>query len=163
MARVEKEGIMGKRRYPVAAVLIALMVFASVFGCQMNSGDEGIHVMFKGVPSIDQKAVYYNGRVVGAILEQSADHNGASQVTIRIDPDFRQYAGHHWAFYAQMGRLTAARLKNAGPPLQPGDIMCGFQSKAAFNWFKLKTLLSNRISEAGRRAEKLNLQFSQSG
>jgi hypothetical protein len=163
MTGVEKEGFMGKRRYPVVVVVIALMVFASVFGCQMNSGDQGIHVMFKGVPRIDQKEVYYNGRVVGSILEQSADHNGASKVTIRIDPDYRQYAGHHWAFYPQMGRLTAARMKTAGPPLQPGDIMCGFQSKSAFNWFKLKTLLSNRISEAGRRAEKLNLQFSQSG
>jgi hypothetical protein len=163
MVSVEKEGIMGKRKYPIAAVMIALMVFAGIFGCQMNSGDEGIHVMFKGVPRIDQTEVYYHGRVVGSILEQASEKNGASKVTIHIDPDYSQYAGHHWAFFAHMGRLTAGRLKNAGKPLQPGDIMCGFHSKAAFNWFKVKTLLSNRVSEAGRRAERLYSRFNQTG
>ncbi|MEJ2158467.1 MAG: hypothetical protein P8X96_24345 [Desulfobacteraceae bacterium] len=146
----------------VVLVIITLMVFAGIVGCQ-PSGGEGIHVMFKGVPKIHHTEVYHNGRVVGSILEQATDSNGASQVTIRIDPEFRPYAGHHWAFYVDMGRLTAGRLNSSGEPLQPGDLMCGFHSKAAFNWFKVKTLLRDRIAEAGRRAEKLHFRFTRSG
>lgn len=156
---------MGKSKRHIVLSMIALMVFAGFtgfIGCQFSGGD-GIHVMFKGVPKIHHNEVYHRGRVVGSILEQVTGNNGASKVTIRIDPDYREQAGNHWAFYVDMGRLTAGRLNRSGKPLQPGDLICGFQSKAAFNWFKVKTLLSDRISEAERRAEKLHLRFAQTG
>ena len=153
-------GIMVRR---ISFVVVALMVIEGVIGCQNTTGGEGIHVMFKRAPKIHHSEVYHRGRVVGTILEQASVHDGASRVTIRIAPDYRQYAGHHWAFYMDTGRLTAGRLKSSGHPMQPGDRMCGFHSKAAFNWFKVKTLLGDRIAEAGRRAEKLHRRFTQSG
>lgn len=154
---------MGKRMKYIVVVVIALSTFAGVIGCQNTGGGDGIHVMFKGVPKIQTTDVYHNGRVVGSILEQSTVKGGASMVKIRISPDYKRHAGTHWAFYTDMGRLTAGRLNSSGSPLTPGDRVCGFHSKAALNWFKVKTLLSNRISEAGRRAEKLYRRFNQSG
>ncbi len=146
----------------IAVVVISLIVVAVVTGCQDTAGD-GIHVMFRGVPKIHHAEVYHHGRVVGSVLEQSTVEGGASMVTIRVSPDYKKHAGHHWAFYVDMGRLTAGRLNSSGSPLKPGDRVCGFHSKAALNWFKVKTLLGDRISAAGRRADKLHRRFNQSG
>lgn len=147
----------------IALGMMALMGIAGVIGCQNTAGGEGIYVMFKGAPNIYHTAVYHRGRVVGSILEQSTSDGGASQVTIRIAPDYARYAGHHWAFYVENGRLTAGKLNSSGKSVEPGDRMCGFHSKTAFVWFKVKTLLSDRVSKAGRRAEKLHRRFTTSG
>ncbi len=153
---------MGKKMKCIAVAIISLIVLAGVTGCQETAGD-GIHVMFKGVPKIHDTEVYHRGRVVGSVLEQSTVEGGTSMVTIRVSPDYKKHAGHHWAFYVDMGRLTAGRLNSSGSPLKPGDRVCGFHSKSALNWFKVKTLLGDRISAAGRRAEKLHRRFNQSG
>lgn len=154
---------MVKKMKWIAWMAIAVAMVAGVAGCQNTSGDGGIQVMFSGVPKIHHPDVYHHGRVVGSILEQSTVKSGASMVTIRITSDYKQHAGHHWAFYVDMGRLTAGKLNSSGHPVNAGDRMCGFQSKAAFNWFKVKTLLSDRVAKAGRRAEKLYRRFNQSG
>ncbi len=153
---------MAKKMKTTAVAVLALVAVAVAAGCQNTNGD-GIHVMFRGIPKIHHTEVYHHGRVVGFILDQSTVVGGASMVTIRISPDYKQHAGQHWAFYVDMGRLTAGRLNSSGNPLKTGDRLCGFQSKAAFNWFKVKTLLGDRISAAGRRAEKLHRRFTQSG
>lgn len=147
----------------MALVMVFLMAMAAMTGCQNIAGGEGIHVMFRGIPKIHHPDVFYHGRVVGSILEQPSVNGGATKVTIRISPEYREHAGHHWAFYVDMGRLTAGRLSSSGEPIAAGDTMCGFQTKTAFNWFKVKTLLSDRIAEAGRKAERLHRRFIQSG
>ncbi len=154
---------MGNKMFRWTLTMVLLAFVAGMTGCQNTAGGEGIHVLFKGVPKIQHTDVFYQGRVVGAILEQSTADGGASMVTIRISPEYMQHAGRHWAFYVDMGRLTAGRLSGSGNPVQNGDRMSGFQSKGAFNWFKVKTLLRDRIAESGRRAEKLHRQFVQSG
>ena len=153
---------MAKKVKYIAVAVMVLVAVAVAAGCQNTSG-EGIHVMFKGIPKIHHAEVYHHGRVVGSIVDHSTVHGGASMVTIRISPDYKQHAGQHWAFYVDMGRLTAGRLNSSGNPLKTGDRLCGFHSKSAFNWFKVKTLLVDRISAAGRRAEKLHRRFNQSG
>ena len=154
---------MGKKLAFIDLAMILLVAIAGVTGCQNKAGGEGVQVMFKGIPKIHHADVYHHGRVVGSILDQSAAADGTSMVTIRVASDHREQMGRHWAFYVDRGRLTAGRLGSSGASVKPGDRMLGFHSKAAYNWFKVKTLLKNRVSEAGRRAEKLHRRFTQSG
>jgi hypothetical protein len=43
-----------------------------------------------------------------------------------------------------------------------GDLLCGFNSWASLNWFKFKTLISDRIAVAKYRARNLNDRFGPS-
>ena len=147
----------------VIRVGIIPFVFAGIFGCQSTDRSDALHVMFKSAPKIYHSEVYHRGRIVGAIQAVDTTSGGTSMATIRIDSGFQQHAGRHWAFYVDSGRLTAGKLNSSGIPLKPGDRLCGFLTKSAFNWFKVKTLLGDRISQAGRRAEKLHRRFIQSG
>ena len=141
--------------------ILAVFWVSAFGGCQKASTSEGIHVMFEGKPKLYYSEVYFRGQVVGAVQDQ-ASNGSASRITVQIDPRFEQHAGQHWAFYVDKGRLTADRLTSSGEPVAAGDPMCGFNSKAAFNWFKVKTILSDRIAEANRRAQKLYQRFAQS-
>ena len=163
MEGVVRFNTMGSACKRVVQMLIIQLILAFAFGCQGVDSREGFHVMFKGVPKIYHTQVYHRSQIIGSIQSTEAINSGTSMVTIRIDPEFQQYAGQHWAFYVQSGRLTAGKLNSSGQPFQAGDPMCGFLSKSAFNWFKVKTLLSDRISQAGRRAEKLHRRFTESG
>ena len=146
-------------------IFLGLTIITSIAvlnGCQPKADQEGIYVMFKGAPKIHRTEVFLNGRTVGKIQDQQTATGAVTKITIQIDPEFEHHAGHHWAFYVEHGRLTAGRLNTSGKPVKAGDRVCGFDSKSSFNWFKVKTLLSNRISTAMRRAEKLFLRFDQS-
>jgi hypothetical protein len=140
--------------------VITLFVISSVFSCQGANKKEGIHVMFDGTPKIYHSQVFYHGQVVGQIQDQQIGDGSVAKVTIRIDPQFKQYFGRHWIFYAESGRLTAGKLVSSGEPMESGDRVCGFHSKAAFHWFKVKTLLSDRVSKAERQADKLYRKFN---
>ena len=147
-------------------ILFGIVMLITAFGmggCQPTTGQDGIHVMFDGTPKIYHSEVYSHGRVIGKILNQQGTNGSVSNVTITIDPKVLQHAGQHWAFYVDGGRLTAGVLNTMGQPIAPGDRLCGFHSKAGLNWFKIKTLLSHRIAEANRRAQKLYLRYTQSG
>lgn len=153
-------GILYKR-----VILFVLISFALIglSGCQGTDKSDGLRVMFASSPKIYYSEVYHRGRIIGAINSTDTTPGGTSMVTIRIAPEYEKYAGRHWAFYVDRGRLTAGKLNSSGQPVRSGDRLCGFLSKSAFNWFKVKTLLSDRISQAGRRAEKLHHRFAQSG
>jgi hypothetical protein len=142
--------------------VITLFLISSVFSCQSANEKEGIHVMFDGTPKIYHSQVFYQGQVVGQIQDQQIGNGSVTKVTIRIDPQFEQYSGRHWAFYADSGRLMAGKLVSSGEPMESGDRVCGFRSKAAFHWFKVKTLLSDRVSKAERQADKLFRKFNPS-
>lgn len=140
-----------------------LFLILAVNGCQTSSSQEGIHVMFDGIPKIYHDQIYFHNQVVGSVQEKQGGNGSVTKVTIRIDPKFEQQSGRHWAFYVDNGRLIAEKLSSFGDPIGPGDRVCGFHSKMDFTWFKVRTLLSHRISKANRRAEKLYLKFTQSG
>lgn len=142
--------------------LITLFVISCVLNCHGSNSSEGIHVMFDGTPKIYHSQVFYHGQVVGQIQDQQIGNGSVTKVTIRIDPKFEQYSGRHWVFYTDSGRLTAGRLVSSGEPIVSGDRVCGFHSKAAFHWFKVKTLLSDRVSKAERQADKRYRKFNPS-
>jgi hypothetical protein len=118
--------------------------------------------MFDGTPKIYNSQVYYHGQVVGQIQDQQKGNGAVTMVTVRIDPQFEHYSGRHWVFYADSGRLTAGKLVSTGAQIKSGDRVCGFHSKAAFRWFKVKTLLGDRVSKAERQADKLYRIFNPS-
>lgn len=142
--------------------VITLFMICCVFNCQGPDSSKGIHVMFDGGPGIYHSQVFYHGQVVGRIQGRQIRNGSVAMVTIRIDPRFKQYSGRHWVFYADNGRLTAERLVGSGEPIESGDRLCGFHSKAAFHWFKVKTLLSDRVSKAKRLADKRYRKFNHS-
>jgi hypothetical protein len=80
-------------------------------------------------------------------------------VTVQLAPDYTKEAGNHWAFYVEDGRLMGSKLSGSGQPLNSGDQICGFSSKAALNWFKVKTLLTDRVFKATQKAESLSRRF----
>lgn len=143
--------------------VFALILIFSLNGCQSQSNQEGIHVMFDRAPKIYQDQVYFHGQTVGKIMEKQGGNGPVAMVNIQIDPKFKENAGQHWAFYVESGRLTVGRLNSSGHPLKNGDRVCGFQSKSGFTWFKVKTLLAHRIAKANRRADKLYQRFIQAG
>ena len=136
------------------------MIFCGSMGCSpMTSGQEGIDVMFEANPRIYKQDVYFRGQPVGRILNQEEGAGSVFKVTIRLLPEYGQAAGRHWVFYASKGSLNASMISPSGQPLAAGDKACGFGSKAALNWFKLKTLLTDRVYKANQKAEALSRRF----
>jgi hypothetical protein len=143
--------------------VFALLLIFTANGCQTQSSQDGIHVMFDGVPKIYHDQVYFHGQVVGKIMDKKGQNGPVAKINIQIDSKFKEDAGRHWSFYVDNGRLTVGRLNSSGQPLAVGDRVCGFHSKSDFTWFKVKTLLGHRISKAHRRADKLYQRFAQAG
>ena len=143
--------------------IFALVFVLAAIGCQTQSNQDGIHVMFDGAPKIYYDQVYFHGQVAGKILDNQGQDGPVTMVNVQIESKFKENSGQHWAFYVDNGRLTIGRLTSSGQPLKAGDRVCGFHSKSAFNWFKVKTLLGHRISKASRRADKLYQRFAQAG
>ena len=108
---------------------------------------------------IYKQDVYYHGLIIGQILGQKTGKGSVCKVTIRLAPEYEKEAGKHWVFYADNGSLNASRISTAGQQLTAGDKICGFGSKSALNWFKLKTLLSDRVYKANQMAEELSRRF----
>jgi hypothetical protein len=145
-------------RYWVAIVLA--MAGIGLAGCNpMTSGRQGRGVMFESSPQIYKQEVYYRGRAIGKILEQKTGNGSVHKVTIQLSPDHMDKADSNWVFFVDNGRLTAFRIAPLGKPTTQGDNLCGFGSKAALNWFRFKTLLTNRIYKARQIADTLTRRF----
>ena len=141
------------------AIGLALF-FLGTAGCnQSGSGQEGIEVMFAHNPRIYKTEVYYLGQVIGQVIDQKAGNGAVYKVVVRLVSDYAKDVGHHWVFYAENGSLNAATLNASGQPLATGSKLCGFNSKAALNWFKFKTLLTDRVYKATQQAELLSRRF----
>ena len=137
-----------------------VMALIGLMGCSpMVASQEGIDVMFEGNPRIYKQDVYYRGQVIGQILNQEEGNGSVYKVSIRLVPEYDKEAGKHWVFYADNGGLNASKISAGGQPLTKGDKICGFSSKAALNWFKLKTLLSDRVYKANQIAGALSRRF----
>ncbi len=136
-----------------------ILMFLVLAGCQPGGQQDGIHVMFEEKPRINGDGVFWHGQTIGTVSGIQVGNNAITKVTVRLDNPFKQHAGHNWAFYVHRGRLMADRLSITGESVATGDHVCGFSSKAALNWFKIKTLLNNRVSKAKRRAQSLERRF----
>jgi hypothetical protein len=141
------------------AVMLSMAVIGLV-GCNpMTSSQQGLGVMFDSPPRIFKQEVYYRGQAIGRILDQKTGQGSVHKVTIQLAPEHINKAGSNWVFYVDNGRLTAFRIAAFGNPAANGDNICGFSSKAALNWFRFKTLLTNRIYKANQIADVLTRRF----
>jgi hypothetical protein len=144
---------------------LALVVFlVAGTGCADQGGKNqpGVDVLFDGRPHISHEAVYYNGKAVGKIGSTEVRGTTVCRLTIIIAPEFKNQIGGNWAFYVDGGRLIAVRLNNSLAPPAEGAKLCGFNTKGDFAWFKFKTLLSDRVYHAIKRADALFRRFENS-
>lgn len=145
-------------RYWIAIALA--MVCIGLVGCNpMTSNRQGRGVMFESPPRIYKQEVYYGGRAIGRIVDQKTGHGSVHKVTIQLSPEHINKSDSNWVFYVEKGRLTAFRIAPFGNPAAQGDNICGFGSKAALNWFRFKTILTNRIYKARQIADILTRRF----
>lgn len=145
-------------RYWIAIVLAVAGI--GLAGCNpMTSSRQGRGVMFESPPRIYKQEVFYGGRAIGRILDQKTGRGSVHKVTIQLSPEHINKTDSNWVFYVDDGRLTAFPIAAFGNPLAQGDNICGFGSKAALNWFRFKTLLTDRIYRARQIADTLTRRF----
>jgi hypothetical protein len=140
--------------------IVLAMAGIGLAGCNpMNHSRQGQGVMFESPPRIYKQEIYYRGRTIGQILDQKTGQGSVHKVTIQLSPEYIEMADSNWVFYVDDGRLTAFRIAAFGNSPANGDYLCGFGSKAALNWFRLKTLLINRIHKARQIADARARRF----
>lgn len=136
------------------------LVFFLLVGCNEASSKHDLQVMFDGRPNITQPDVYFANKVVGKITDRQMGKGSVEMIAISLLPEFKKQIGRHWVFFVDNGRIQAARIGSADTPISDDDRLCGFRSKSAFNWFRFKTLLSDRVYKASLRAEMLHRRFA---
>lgn len=137
-------------------VVCALIMIAGCSASEKPNPKGGVGVLFDNVPLLFDAGVYHLGSQVGEIVTTTNGVAGVTKLVVTLQPEFAAREGGNLAFYAHAGRLEAVTLANMGRPLENGAVLSGFTSKAGLYWFRLKTLLSDRVSSASRRAEQLN-------
>jgi hypothetical protein len=136
---------------------MALMIGA---GCAPQPSQKaGQAVFFDGLTNVFDDGVYLRGTRIGNIQAAETGKGNVTRINIAIAPEFASNMGAHMAFYVDGGRLEAAQLQNFGTALEAGAPLCGFASKAEFNWFKFKTLLNDRVGAARQRALALQARM----
>jgi hypothetical protein len=141
------------------AIGLVLFYLGSAGCSQSGSNQEGIQVLFEQNPRIYKTEVYYFGQVIGEVVDQKSGNGSVYKVVIRLVSAYAKDIGRHWVFYVENGCLNAATLNASGQPLAAGARLCGFDSKAALNWFKFRTLLTDRVYKATQKAESLSRRF----
>jgi hypothetical protein len=146
------------QRWGCLFVAVCLLAFGGCTGQTDQQG--GIAVMFDQMPNIiDQSHVYDNGMRVGSIHSVRVGGAGVVQIMVSLEDAFIRDAGDNIALYPHRGRLEVAKLSGIGQPLQKGDLVSGFSSRAGLNWFKLKTMISDRTAASKYRALNLRTLF----
>lgn len=141
-------------------LFVALLIVALAIGCAPQGKQEGYAVLFDGMVNIFEDAIYFNGNEVGRVLTKEVGGAGATKLTVALSPELVAATGNNLALYAHAGRLEVSTLQRMGHALEKDSPLCGFISKAELNWFKIKTLLNDRINAAKKRAAALQAQFS---
>ena len=145
-------------RYWIAIVLT--MVGMGLAGCNpMTSNRQGRGVMFESPPRIYNQHVYYSGQTIGKILDQKTGKGSVCMVNIQLSSEHISKADSNWVFYVDDGRLNAYRIAPFGNPLAQGEHLCGFNSRAALNWFRFRTLLTDRIYKVRQIADTRARRF----
>jgi hypothetical protein len=141
--------------------LFLAMCLLLIGGCTSQSDlQDGIAVMFDRMPDImDIDTVYYNGIKVGDIHSIAAGAGNVVKMMVSLDDEFTRYTGDNIALYPRRGRLEIEKLMAVGQPVQKGDLLSGFSTRVGLNWFKIKTLISDRILAAKHRAWNLHNLF----
>jgi hypothetical protein len=147
---------MGRRSILFFGMICVLMTIGACTAPVSENKEGGFAVLFDGTPLLSDEKIYYFGAPIGQITATIPAVNQVTQLIVRLQPEFATQVGDNLVFFAHAGRLEAVTLAKMFRPLQNGATLSGFTSKTDLRWFKLKTLLRDRVSAAGRRAEQLN-------
>ena len=139
--------------------LVTLLVYVVATGCAPKDKQDGYAVLFDGQIHLYDDGVYYTGNQVGSIQSKQAGEGGITRLTIALSPDFVADTGNNLALYVHAGRLEVAKLQTLGQVLEKDALLCGFVSKSELTWFKIKTLLNDRIKAAQIRAAALQARL----
>jgi hypothetical protein len=155
-----KVGLMNGSEIKRWIAIVLAVAGIGLAGCNpMTSSRQGLGVVFENPPRIYQQEVYFRGQTIGQILDQETGRGSVHKVTIQLAPEHLNKAASNWVFYVDKGRLNAFQIAAFGNPPDPEANICGFGSKAALNWFRFRTLLTNRIYKAGQIANDLTRRF----
>lgn len=145
-----------------SAILCLLFGFSvlAVNNCAQKGQEGGLKVFFETLPNLQENQVFYKGEVVGTIQSSSIGGFRVAKLIVILKDDFREQTGNNLAFYVRYGRLEAIKLSSVGQPLSAETRFCGFNSSMELNWFKIKTLIGDRIVAAEKRANFLEHRFS---
>ena len=141
------------------AVVLAMAGIGLTCCNPMTSSRQGLAVIFESPTRIYKQEVYFRGQSIGRILGQETGKGSVQKVSIQLSADHIDKAASNWVYYVDNGRLTAFRIAPFGNSRDQGANICGFNSKAALNWFRFRTLLTNRIYKAGQIADTLTRRF----
>jgi hypothetical protein len=144
------------QRWAITGILILIVVLGiGTLRTTPPQHDAGYAIIFDKMPNVSDERIFFSNEPIGKIQSRHEGAVGVVKLVVDLNADFLDQLGNNIAFYPEHGRLTADKLQTTGEALSKDAVLCGFTSKAAFNWFKFKTILSNRISAAGRRAQAL--------
>ncbi|MDA8139843.1 MAG: hypothetical protein M0036_14430 [Desulfobacteraceae bacterium] len=139
-------------------ILLLLSILALFSGCA-KAKQEGHAVMFEGLVQLGEQGVYFKGERVGEVLSLDQGAGYVTRAMVRLSPEFITHMGNNMALYVDSGLLQADTLQGMGGEFDPTVPICGFGSQAAFNWFKFKTLLNDRVFVARQRALELQARM----
>lgn len=145
-----------------AAIYCLLLGFTvlAVNDCTPNKTAGGVIVFFENMPNLQDSQVYYKGDLVGTVQSSSIGGFRVARLVVTLKDDFLRETGNNLAFFVRYGRLEVIRLSSVGRPLGEKTPLSGFNSSMDLNWFKIKTLIGDRISAAEKRARYLEQRFS---
>ena len=145
-----------------AAVLLVMLGFtlSAVDSCSPNNHQDGYSVYFETMPNLQDNQVRYNGKTVGTVVSSATGGFRVAKLIVALNEGFAQEAGKNLAFFVRYGSLEATKLSSFGQPLDNETPLCGFNSSMELNWFKIKTLIGDRIAAAEKRAGYLSHRFS---
>jgi len=139
--------------------LITFLVSVLAAGCASKEQQTGYPVLFEDPPNLYDDGVYDSGQRVGSIVSKEMGATGITRLVITLSSDFLNETGNNFALCAHAGRLEVDKLHTFGEPLSQDALICGFTSKSELTWFKLKTLLNDRVRAAQKRAKALQARL----
>lgn len=144
-----------------AATYWILSSFAvlAVNNCAPGTTAGGVNVFFENMPNLQGNQVYYKGELVGTVQSSSIGGFRVARLVVKLKDDFLRETGNNLAFYVRYGRLETIKLTSLGQPLGEKTPLSGFNSSMELNWFKIKTLIGDRVVAAEKRARYLEQRF----
>jgi hypothetical protein len=147
------------QRWLISGILVIVVVLGigtlTTTPPELGGGGGGYTIVFDEMPKLYDEQIFFSNEIVGKIQSKAEGSSGVVRMMVDLNAEFVDRVGNSIVFFPDHGRLSAVKLQTAGESLPKDAVLCGFSSKGSLNWFKLKTIFSNRVTAAGRRAEAL--------
>ena len=151
---------MGKILKAAICCLLFGFTLLAVNNCTPKTNGRGLKVYFETMPNLQDNQILFKGELVGTVQTSSIGGFRVAKLVLVLQDDFLNETGNNLAFVVRYGRLEAIKLSSLGQPLDKETPLCGFNSSMELNWFKIKTLIGDRITAAEKRARSLEQRFS---